>query len=176
MIRDNEVYKIGVFTKAHGVAGELVLSFTDDVFDRAEAEYLVCRVEGILVPFFMESYRFKSDTTALVKLEGVDTGEQARRMAGVEVFFPLALVPDDGEEAAYSWAYFTGFRVVDKEAGLLGTVERVDDATANALFEIRRPDGAELLLPAHEDFIVSLDHRERTLTVKLPDGLLALNE
>lgn len=175
MIREEEVYRIGVFTKAHGLAGELSFSFTDDVFDRVEADYLVCRMEGILVPFFIEEYRFKSDSVALVKLEGVDSGEQARRMVGVEVYFPKELA-DEREEGEYSWTYFTGFRVEDEEFGLLGTVEHVNDDTANVLFEIRRPDGGELLLPAHEEFIVSLDHKNRSMVVSVPDGLLSLDE
>ena len=54
MIREDEVYKIGMLTKTHGVSGELNMAFTDDVFDRVEAEYVVCRMDGILVPFFME--------------------------------------------------------------------------------------------------------------------------
>lgn len=76
MIREDEVYKIGMLTKTHGVSGELNMAFTDDVFDRVEAEYVVCRMDGILVPFFMEEYRFRSDTTVLMKFEGVDTEEQ----------------------------------------------------------------------------------------------------
>ena len=53
MIRDEEVYQIGVITRTHGIRGEVAMSFTDDVWDRAEADYLVLRIEGILVPFFM---------------------------------------------------------------------------------------------------------------------------
>ena len=91
MIGEDEVYKIGVLTKTHGVSGELCMAFTDDVFDRVEADYLICRMDGILVPFFLEDYRFRSDTTALVKFEDIDNEEQARRMVGVEVLFPKAL-------------------------------------------------------------------------------------
>ena len=36
MIREDEVYKIGMLTKTHGVSGELNMAFTDDVFDRVE--------------------------------------------------------------------------------------------------------------------------------------------
>jgi len=33
MIKREEVYKIGLFNKPHGIHGELSFSFTDDVFD-----------------------------------------------------------------------------------------------------------------------------------------------
>ncbi len=88
MIKKDEVFKIGIFNKPHGVKGEISFTFTDDIFDRVECEYLVCLLDGIFVPFFIEEYRFRSDTTALVKLEGVDTSEKARMFTNVEVYFP----------------------------------------------------------------------------------------
>ena len=70
MIKKDEIFKIGIFNKPHGVKGEVSFTFTDDIFDRVDCEYLVCLLDGIFVPFFIEEYRFRSDTTALVKLEG----------------------------------------------------------------------------------------------------------
>ena len=84
MIKKEEVYKIGLFNKPHGIHGELQFTFTDDIFDRVDCDYLVCLLDGIFVPFFMEEYRFRSDSTALVKLEGVDTAERARMFTNVE--------------------------------------------------------------------------------------------
>ena len=95
MIRKEEVFKIGRLGKTHGLQGELQLLFTDDIFDRVEAEYLVIDMEGILVPFFMESYRFRSDDMALVLFEGIDTEEKARQLAMHDVYFPKKLAADD---------------------------------------------------------------------------------
>ena len=53
MIKQEEVYRIGVFNKPHGVRGELQFTFTDDIFDRVEANYLICLMDGILVPFYI---------------------------------------------------------------------------------------------------------------------------
>ena len=61
MIRRDEVYKIGRIVKPHGLKGEVSFSFSDDIFDRTDSEYLICDMDGILVPFFMEEYRFRSD-------------------------------------------------------------------------------------------------------------------
>ena len=60
MIKRETVYKIGVIGKPHGVRGEVCIRFADDVFDRVEADYLLLDMEGILVPFFMEEYRFRT--------------------------------------------------------------------------------------------------------------------
>ena len=89
MIKKEEVFKIGVINKPHGVKGEVSFSFTDDIFDRVEdCDYLILMMDGILVPFFWEEYRFKSDNVALVKFEGIDTAERAKMFTNVEVYFP----------------------------------------------------------------------------------------
>lgn len=172
MIKKEDVYKIGVLTKPHGIKGEVSFSFTDDVFDRVECDHLICLMDGILVPFFIEEYRFKNDSVALVKFDGIDTAEQARRFTNVEVYFPLHLAAEATDERL-SWAYFVGFEVSDVHHGELGRVVAVDESTVNTLFVIEH-DGRELLVPAHEEFIRELDHEQRRMLLQMPDGLLQL--
>lgn len=169
MIQEEEVYRIGQITRTHGVKGEVALCFTDDVWDRADADYLVLRIDGILVPFFMEEYRFRSDTVALVKFEDYDTAEQASALCGSEVFFPHSLTPEDDPEDDYTWRYFTGFQLIEEEHGPLGTIDHVDDSTANVLFQV-----GERLIPAAADFVTDIDHQGRRITMRLPAGLLDL--
>lgn len=172
MIKESEVFRIGIFNKPHGVKGELSFTFTDDIFDRVECEYLVCLLDGILVPFFIEAYRFRSDTTALVKLEGVDTAEKARMFTNVEVYFPKKYADEEEDtDDIPTWNFFVGFRVKDVNLGDLGEITAVDDSTMNVLFVLDK-EGEEILLPAHEEFILELDKKKRLLTVDVPDGLL----
>ena len=146
MIKREDVYKIGVFNKPHGIHGELSFTFTDDIFDRVEAEYLICLLDGIFVPFFLEEYRFRSDSTALVKLEGVDTAERARMFTNVEVYFPAKHAEDAGP-GELTWDFFVGDH-----------------------------QGEELLIPAQEEFILNIDQKHKVITMDLPKGLLALDE
>lgn len=175
MIRKEEVYKIGVFNKPHGIHGELSFTFTDDIFDRVEAEYLICLLDGILVPFFLEEYRFRSDTTALVKLEGVDSAERARMFTNVPVYFPIHHAGDAPEPEEVSWDYFTGFRIEEVHLGHLGEVTEVDNSTINTLFVVDHR-GEELLIPAQEELIVEIDGKHRVITMDLPEGLVNLED
>ena len=169
MITDEEVYKIGQIGRTHGIRGEVSFTFTDDVWDRADADYLFLRVDGILVPFFLEEYRFRSDTTALVKFQDYDDANAVQFMIGCEVFFPHALTPEADENAEYTWRHFTGFTLIDERTGPVGTVDRVDDSTHNVLFQV-----GERLIPAAEDWIKDIDHKARTITMSLPEGLLEI--
>ncbi len=172
MIRKEEVFKIGMFNKPHGVKGELSFTFTDDIFDRVDCDYLICLLDGIFVPFFIEEYRFRSDTTALVKLDRIDSAERARMFTNIEVYFPKKYADEEEDTNDIpTWGYFVGFHVKDVRHGDLGEIVAVDDSTMNVLFAIEK-DGEEILLPAHEEFMVKLEKKKRLLTVEVPEGLL----
>ena len=169
MIRKEEVYKIGRLGKTHGVKGEISFLFDDDVFDRVDADYLVIDIEGILVPFFMEEYRFKSDSNALMKFEGIDTQERARELTGCDVYFPRELTDDDEENL--SWTSLVGFSLIDADSGKdVGRIASIDDSTMNILFELE--DGT--LIPASEDLITNIDTQRQQIEINLPKGILEL--
>lgn len=174
MIRQEDVYRIGRIGKPHGVGGELSFAFDDDVFDRCDAEYLVLDIDGILVPFFMESYRFNSGTTALVKFCDIDSQERARDLTGCAVYFPRSL--SDATDDEVTWAEIAGFTLIDENSGqTVGTIRSVDSSTANLLFEVDSPEGEDMLIPANEDLIDSFDVERREVRMRLPEGLLDLH-
>lgn len=164
-----DTYKIGTLTRTHGIGGELSMTFTDDVWDRADADYVFLEVDGIQVPFFLEGWRFRSDSVALLKFQDIDSSEDANEYVGVDVYFPHDLTPEPDEDDEYTWKHFTGWQVVDSVCGALGEIDYVEDSTANTIFCIEGK-----LVPATEDFIERIDAKERTIYMNLPDGLLDL--
>ncbi len=171
MIQADNLYKIGSINKAHGLKGEVTFTFTDDIFDTTGSDHLIIEVEGIFVPFFIEEYRFRTDSSALMKFEGIDSADDARQIVGCDVFFEKSKAAGRGE-AEMSLNYFVGFRIEDGNGQTLGTVTDIDDQTENWLFIVTRPDGQEILIPAHEEFITDIHHEDHILTMQLPEGLL----
>ena len=169
MIRQEEVYKIGRLGKAHGVKGEVSFQFDDDIFDRVDADYLVLDIDGILVPFFMEEYRFRSDSVCLVKFCNVDTQQRAQELTGCDVFFPRALA-EEGDEMP-SLSMLVGFEIVNVANGkAIGHIAAIDDSTANILFEME--DG--MLIPANDDLIEVIDAEQQQIKMNIPQGLLEI--
>ena len=169
MIRQEEVYKIGKLGKTHGVKGEISFLFDDDVFDRTNADYLILEIDGILVPFFIEEYRFKTDSNALMKFDGIDTQERARELTGCDVYFRRDLADEDSEHL--SWAELIGYTLIDAASGAeVGTIASVDDSTINILFELE--DGK--LIPASEELITNVDTSKHQIAINLPEGILEL--
>ena len=169
MIRQEDVYKIGRLGKSHGVKGEVSFLFDDDIFDRVDADYLVLDIDGILVPFFMEEYRFRNDTVCLVKFCDIDTQQRAQELTGCDVYFPRALAEEADEQPSLS--SLVGFAITDASNGkTVGNIAAIDDSTQNILFELE--DGT--LIPASDELIEEIDTASRTITMHLPLGLLDL--
>ena len=169
MIKQEEVYKIGRLGKSHGVKGEVSFLFDDDIFDRVDADYLVLDIDGILVPFFMEEYRFRNENVCLVKFCDIDTQQRAQELTGCDVYFPRALAEEADEQPSLS--SLVGFGIVDaSDDKNVGSIAAIDDSTQNIMFELE--DGT--LIPASNELIKDIDADSQTITMHLPQGLLDL--
>ena len=171
MITTDEVYRIGRIGKAHGIHGEVSFQFDDDIFDSVDADFLVLDVDGKLVPFFIEEYRFRSDTTAIIKFEGIDSEERARQLTHCDVFFPRSLA--ETEERELSLTMLVGYQIEDTNTNKkIGKITGIDDATINVLLEVEQTNGTEILIPATDDFIQHIDTKQKTISMTLPEGLI----
>ena len=54
-------------------------------------------------------------------------------------------------------------------------MDHVDTSSANTLLTLTTPQGHEVYIPFHDDFLVDYSLRHRTLTLQLPQGLLEIN-
>ncbi len=173
MIRKEEMIKVGQFMKPHGVKGEIALMTDYDLFAESPEPdlFLFCEIDGILVPFFVEGCRPKSDAVTLIKLQNVDTEAQAAEFANLEVYYPKEAMDSLPNEV--TWRDLIGYHVVDEERASVGIVTDIDESTMNVLLRIETGDG-EFLLPAVEELIRSVDPDRKELSVSLPEGLLNL--
>lgn len=169
MIKREDVYKIGRLGKAHGVKGEVSFQFDDDIFDTTDADYLILKIDGILVPFFMEEYRFRNDSLALVKFCDVDTQQRASELTGCDVYFPRTLAEES--EGQLSLSSLVGFDIVEaSNSKVVGKIAAIDDTTQNILFELE--DGR--LIPASDELITNIDTNRQQIIMQIPTGLLEI--
>lgn len=172
MIREDEVFKIGRFTKPHGIKGEIAFAFDNDIFDRVDCPYLICKTDGILVPFFIEEYRFKGSETALITFENITSETMAKRFQGLDVYFPRKYFEEGTADADYTLDYFIGFSVVNDNKDIVGKIVDVDEKTINTLFLVENETGEEIIIPAADELITEIDNQKKILYVNLPEGLL----
>ena len=169
MLKKEDFVYFGKFLKPHGTKGEIGLQGDTFTLDDG-CDFVACDIDGILVPFFFESVRQKSNDTLIVKVERMENAEEVRYLTNREAFIPRKWV-EESEEV--SLGYFIGFTATDRTLGHIGEIVDIDDSTMNTLFVVEN-DGEEILIPAQEELIAGIDHDEQTITFDLPEGLVSL--
>ncbi len=166
MIRLEEISPIGVFGKTHGIKGEINLELNVD-FDLENTPYIIVDIDGIFVPFFINDYRYKSDTVALVQFEDINTEERVRPFFGKKAYVKKEVL-DDGEEDELSINYYVGFTMLTPQRTVIGQIVEIDDSTANVLFVLDN----DTLVPVGAIEVLDLDPDRHTMIVEVPEGLL----
>lgn len=111
----------------------------------------------------------------ILKFEGIDTIEQAERLAGWEVQIPEALRPPAPPGRFYI-ADLVGSSVWDARSGrLLGQVSRLIETGAAPLLEVGSGERA-ILIPFAASICVAVDPAKKIIRVDLPEGLEELNQ
>jgi 16S rRNA processing protein RimM len=170
MIKKEELVKIGQFAKPHGIKGEISLVTGYDLAGIVGDAFIVCDMDGIAVPFFINSYRQKNSTTTLVEFAGIDSGDKAKLFTGKTACIPQDMLPACASDVR-GWDEVTGYMVSDEKLGTIGEVSEIDDKTMNVLLIVDYK-GKEILIPAA--LITAVERERKTIDVSLPEGFLEL--
>ena len=179
MIEEKKLTPVGKFQKTHALKGELnaILDIEPDYF--SEGYPLIVNMDGAYVPFYAESVRGKGATTSLIKIQGIDSQEEAKSLVNEIIYAEKEELKEYfGEEGEGLLLDndLEGFDVVDESFGRIGKIKRVDTTTENVLFIIEDQDEEEIYIPAADDFIAGIDEEKRIVVTTLPEELINLNQ
>lgn len=170
----SECTKIGYLQKPHGVRGEIALAFDEEFEEPLEsARELFVKVDGLLVPFFIEAdgMLIKSGRLAHIKFRWIDSGEKAREFSGCEVYLKtegLAAQPDGATIES-----LTGFMVIDGLRTQIGEVTGVNNYAGNVVLSVDY-HGNEVLIPFNPEIVGLFDPDKKIVQLFIADGLLGL--
>ena len=178
MITREELIAIGHYNKPHGVAGELSATVDVEIDVLGALSCLVSEMDGIYVPFCVNSLRPTTSETVLLTIDGINSEQEASRLVNHDIYAlkrEFRQESDDADADGYPLDYFIGFELQDSDGTRVGEIVQVDEQTENAIFIV--DDGeSELLLPASDDLIVEFDIDKRLMVMDIPEGLLDLND
>lgn len=178
MIKEDQLIEVGHILKTHGLKGELNVAIDDPIFDDVrKCEYFVIDMDGIFVPFFIDSYRWRGDGAILLSFEDITSQEKANIFCGKTLYFDRKCFTekeaDEYDANVEEEMGLIGYHVVDKQLGDLGEITDIDDQTANILFIVDH-EGEELLIPAADELILDVDDESKIVNMELPTGLVNL--
>lgn len=172
-MKKDECFYLGKIVRKYSFKGELLAKLdTDEPEVYVNMESVLIDFGPSLVPHFIESSQLHKSTLLRMKLEDIDTEEDAEDLIGAGLYLPLDLLPDlEGDK--FYFHEIIGFTAVDKNFGEIGEITSVNDTTAQAIFEIDR-EGNQVLIPMIDDFIKKVDRDKKEIHLEVPDGLIEL--
>ena len=162
-----EHVQVGIVAGTHGYAGRLRIKPESDNPERFRA--------GSVLSIAGDAYTVTgvaphSDGVVLVKLEGLDTKEDASQLLHAPVLVPTSEVPPPPEGTYYHYQLLD-MAVVTEHGERLGTITEVLSTGANDVYVVTSAE-SELMVPALGDVILDVDVGAGKMTVAIPEGLV----
>lgn len=176
--------QIASVLKSNGIEGELVMGFrgfAPEDIDLKEPVFII--FDGLPVPFFIESIVKRGNSKALVHITDIRSFEDAEELVGKAVYInedslPEMTLEDFGFEALKGWTLLACAEENDgtedgeeQEFVEIGVVSDFLDIPGNPCIEVETKNGA-VIIPLHEDLILSVDPEYRELAMSIPEGLV----
>jgi len=159
---------IGKVVNVVGLKGELkIYSYTDrnERFEELDKIWL----DNETYPITNVRYQNK---VVILKLEGINDRNKAELQRNKKVYIEDADLKELPEDTYYV-RDLIGMEV-HTEDGCLGEITDVIQNAAQDLYEVKTESGKKVLVPVVKEFVLDVDMEQRTVKVKLPEGLLDL--
>lgn len=176
MILREELIEMGSYAKPHGVNGEITATLDCDVELLQQFSCLISEIDGIFVPFFLQSVRPKGANGTLLSIDGIESDEAVRFLANKLIYVlrkEYNQVSDEEDCDARPLDYFVGATIISS-GEYVGKIVDIDDATSNLLFVVETVSGDESLIPIVDEWIIGYDPEANELEMDIPKELLEL--
>lgn len=173
-MKKEDCFHYGKIIKTHGFKGELTVSVLIDIpgiLEKTESVFI--EIEGLLVPFFIESFNYSGNNSFTIKFESIDSDEKSRRLCQNNIWIANELLPEKIKKQKELFN-FTGFRIIDKTKGEIGTLLDIIEMPQQQLLQIDH-HGKEILIPVAEEFISKIDKKNKIIYINTPEGLIEIN-
>ena len=193
------MHQVAQVLKSNGTDGELVMGFREIAPEDINLkEPVFIYFDGLPVPFFIESFTKRGNTKALVHLTGISSMEDVEEITGKIVYvakdsLPELTLEENGYAALVGWTvltptgdFSTSLEMTREELEMtedevemseepelveVGEITDFVDIPNNPCIEVETENGA-VILPLHEDFILSVDPEYREIIMQIPEGLI----
>ncbi len=164
--------EVGFIQRTHGIKGELQVAWNDTLnLTQENIESVFVEIDGIPIPFFINSLRQKTEESSIVKFDDVDDIQSADELVGYKLMLPSDLIPEDDDIELKD---LVGYTVTSTSGQTIGLIENYEEFNLNSIYYIKTPEGKEVIIPATDDLIVEFDVDTKTVLMEIPEGLLDL--
>jgi 16S rRNA processing protein RimM len=175
---ENPYIEIGHISGTFGVSGLLKVQFditipedkiTEKGFTDVEAFYF--NINNQFIPYFIEYLVDPLSDKPKIKLEGIESKEEATGWIGKSFYLPENQIEIETEPLPYQ--DIIGFVLLTEENRKIGMIDDIYQLPQQSFAQITLEE-KEVLIPLHEDFIRKIDRQKKIIFMDLPEGILDL--
>ncbi len=163
------VVQVGQLNKPHGYKGHLKfeLYFAPD---KLKEESVLVGINDWLVPFFIDYQQSNFHAIKpIIKFEEVNTEQEAQTLAHSPIILPRPIAKKYVD--LDSPQFMIGYQVIDITSNKSGRITAYIHNEKNPLLQAFF-DKKEYLLPLLGVIVVKVNHKNREVKIKLPQGLI----
>ena len=160
--------------KTFGAHGELLIRLRPEAPEEINlSEPVFIIIEGYAVPFYFKRFEARGNHRALVIFDDMESMELAQELVGKPIELKRKNDKQKNQPASASPFSLLHYHAVDEKAGEIGIVAEFIDIPGNPCLQLN--DGMqEILIPFREE-MMTIDHKKKTITTNLPEGLVDVN-
>ncbi len=169
----SELLRVARVLKSNGTEGEVLIGFREiSPEDLNQKEPVFITFDGLPVPFFIESFSRKGTSRALVRLTGVKSLEDAEELVGKDIFAkPDGIKEYENTGDGLTVEDLVGWTLLDSDNEKVGEITGYEDIPGNTCLYVDTENG-QVMIPLHEDLILSVDEDSESISVCIPEGLI----
>ncbi len=163
-------FQIGKITSTHGIGGTFrVFPTTEDAGRFRLLKTVLILHKGEKLPFTVEKVSFQKNMV-LLKVKEINDINVAEGYRNDAIYITDAQALPLEEDEYYTRDLYD-MQVVTEDGTLLGRLDDIIATGANDVYVVKKEGEKDLLLPAIKDCILSVDVEQKTMTVRLLEGL-----
>lgn len=172
MLNKDDYLLIGKIVGVHGIKGVLkILSYAESLsFFTPESKIFLKdsrQNECTCVVKWAKPHKLRN---VLLRFEGIDNRDQAEALIDYELFVEACKLPEL-EQGTYYWKDLIGLMVFTEDESFLGKISSIMPTGSNDVYVVKDREN-EILIPALESVVLKINLENKTMQVRLPEGLV----
>jgi len=163
---------IGKIKSLHGIKGQvLFVHHLQHPFDEEQLDAVLIEIwENSFIPYFIEEINAISDTEMILTIEGIQDRNIAMQLLNKKVYAPNVATSINLEN---NWLSLMTYQVLDEEQQLIGEIKDVYINGKQTLLEVLYQNKL-VLLPISDELLIQVDRTNKTVQLRLAEGILDL--
>lgn len=165
-----DLLEVGKIVNTHGLRGEVkVVAWTDspEVFE--DIEYVYAKKNDEYERLDVKSIKYQKGNL-IIKFPQIKDIDEAQMYKNKVLYAERGMLGELPEGVHYI-ADLIGLEIVKEDGETVGTIADVFNTGANDIYDVKREDRKNLLIPVIDDVVLNIDIENKKVTVRMMEGL-----